>query len=69
MWGSEDKSAYLNSYKLLVGEATYNELSIAGSGSFLLPEDHEDPMVTLKYYESIEDYEKCSEIVNQMKDE
>ena len=63
MWWSEDKSAYLNSYKLLVGKATYNELSIVGGGSFLLPEDHEDPTVTLKYYESIEDYEKCSEII------
>ena len=67
MWGIEDKQAYLNSYKLLVGKSTYNKLSIEGGGSFILPEDHEDPIVTLKYYESIEDYEKCSKILNQIK--
>ena len=57
------EDSYLNSYRLLVGETTYEELS--SSGSFYLPTNHEDPMVTLKYYESIEDYEKCNEIVKR----
>lgn len=52
--------AYENSYNLLMGETTYDELG--KDGPFLLPEDHEDPYVTLKYYESIEDYEKCINI-------
>ena len=52
--------AYVNSYKLLVGETTYEELS--KDGSFLLPKNHEDPVVTLKYFQEIEDYEKCIKI-------
>ena len=52
--------AYVNSYKLLVGETTYEELS--KDGSFLLPKNHEDPLVTLKYFQEIEDYEKCIKI-------
>ena len=58
--------SYLNSYKLLVGETTYEDLS--SKGSFMLPVDHEDPMVTLKYYESIEEYEKCAEILKHHND-
>ena len=61
------KSSYLNAYKLLVGETTYEELS--SQGSFYLPANHEDPMVTLKYYESVEDYEKCNEILKQNRHE
>jgi len=57
------EQAYYNSYKLLVGKTTYDELS--ESGSFLLPVNHEDPSVTIKYYEILEDYEKCSEILKQ----
>lgn len=57
------EQAYYNSYKLLVGKTTYDELS--KDGSFLLPVNHEDPSVTIKYYEILEDYEKCSEILNQ----
>ena len=57
------EQAYLNSYRLLVGETTYVELS--EKGSFLLPKNHEDPTVTLRYYEILEDYEKCSEILKQ----
>lgn len=53
---------YLNSYRLLVGKVTYEEL--ASEGEFYLPPNHEDPQVTIDYYESIEDYEKCAEIVN-----
>ena len=54
------KESYENSYKLLIGETTYEELS--KDGSFLLPKNHEDPNVTLRYYESIEDYDKCIKI-------
>ena len=57
------EKAYLNSYKLLVGKTTYEELS--KEGSFLLPKNHEDPTVTIRYYEILEDYEKCSEILKQ----
>jgi hypothetical protein len=53
--------AYYNSYRLLVGKATYEDLSI--DGEFILPTNHEDPMETIKYFESIEDYEKCGEIL------
>ena len=52
--------AYVNSYRLLVGETTYEELS--KDGSFLLPKNHEDPLVTLEYFQKIEDYEKCIKI-------
>lgn len=52
--------AYENSYKLLMGETTYDELGKAGS--FLLPKNHEDPWVTLNYYLEIEDYERCIKI-------
>jgi len=54
--------AYLNSYKLLVGETTYDELAEKNGGIFLLPVDHTDPNVTLKYFEEIEDYDKCIKI-------
>ena len=57
--------AYVNSYKLLVGETTYEELS--KDGSFLLPKNHEDPLVTLKYFQEIEDYEKCIKIRDKKK--
>lgn len=57
--------AYLNSYKLLVGETTYDELG--ESGPFLLPVDHTDPDVTLKYFEEIEDYDKCIKIRDRQK--
>jgi hypothetical protein len=52
--------AYENSYKLLIGETTYDEL--AKNSMFLLPINHEDPLVTLKYFEQIEDYDKCIKI-------
>ena len=57
--------AYENSYKLLMGETTYDELG--KDGPFLLPKNHEDPLVTLEYFIDIEDYEKCSKIRNKMK--
>jgi hypothetical protein len=61
----EINKAFENSYKLLMGETTYEELG--STGVFILPENHEDPYVTLKYYESIEDYEKCIKIRDKMK--
>jgi hypothetical protein len=48
-----------------MGETTYEELS--AKGSFLLPKNHEDPQVTLDYYISVEDYEKCIKIRDKMK--
>ena len=57
--------AYENSYKLLMGETTYEELS--KDGSFLLPKNHEDPLVTLEYFQEIEDYEKCAKIIDMIK--
>ena len=59
--------AYENSYKLLMGETTYEELG--KDGSFFLPENHEDPLVTLKYFQEIEDYEKCIKIRDIIKGE
>ena len=59
------EQSYLNSYRLLIGETTYEELS--AKGSFLLPKNHEDPQVTLDYYISIEDYEKYIKIRDKMK--
>ena len=58
--------AYENSYKLLMGETTYDELA-EKDGMFLLPVNHENPSVTLKYFEEIEDYEKCIKIRNKIK--
>jgi hypothetical protein len=57
------EEAYYNAYQLLIGEITYDEL--AEQGRFYLPEEHEDPDVVLKYYESIEDYEKCKKIIER----
>ncbi len=57
--------AYLNSYKLLIGETTYEELG--AEGPFLLPKNHEDPVVTLNYYLEIEDYDKCIKIRDKQK--
>jgi len=60
---SETEECYYNAYQLLIGETTYDEL--AEQGEFFLPENHEDPQVVLKYYESIEDYEKCKKIIER----
>ena len=57
------EEAYYNAYQLLIGEITYDEL--AEQGRFYLPKEHEDPDVVLKYYESIEDYEKCKKIIER----
>ena len=60
--------AYENSYKLLMGETTYEELG--KDGAFLLPRNHEDPQVTLDYFIKIEDFDKCAKIRDKiLKDE
>ena len=58
-----EAEAYHNAYLLLIGATTYDEL--AEQGEFFLPENHEDPDVVLKYYKSIEDYEKCKKIIER----
>ena len=58
------EEAYYNAYLLLIGDTTYDEL--AEQDVFYLPENHEDPDVLLNYYESIEDYEKCNEIIKSI---
>ena len=55
------EEAYYNAYQLLIGETTYDKL--AEQEVFYLPENHEDPNVVLRYYESVEEYEKCNEII------
>ena len=58
---SEIEESYYNAYQLLIGATDYD--SLAEQGVFYLPENHEDPDVVLRYYESVEDYEKCNEII------
>ena len=57
------EEAYYNAYQLLIGDTDYDKL--AEQEVFYLPENHEDPQVVLKYYESIEDYEKCKKIIER----
>ena len=58
------EKSYNNAYQLLVGETTYNKL--AEQKEFYLPTDHNDASKLLSYFESIEDYEKCSNIVKKL---
>lgn len=58
---TEIEECYYNAYQLLIGETSYDKL--AEQEVFYLPENHEDPDVVLRYYESVEDYEKCNEII------
>jgi len=60
---TETEECYYNAYQLLIGETTYDKL--AEQEVFYLPENHEDPDVVLKYYEYIEDYEKCKKIIER----
>jgi hypothetical protein len=60
---TEIEESYYNAYQLLVGETSYDRL--AEQEVFYLPENHEDPDVVLRYYESIEDYEKCKNIIER----
>ncbi len=62
---NETEQSYLNAYQLLTGKTDFDKL--ADKGIFYLPEDHENPEVLLLYYERMEDYEKCAEIVKQIK--
>ena len=58
---TETEESYYNAYQLLVGETDYDKL--ADQGVFYLPENHEDPDVVLSYYESVEEYEMCNQII------
>ena len=58
---TETEECYYNAYQLLIGATDYNRL--AEQEVFYLPENHEDPDVVLSYYESVEDYEKCNQII------
>jgi len=58
------EKSYYNAYQLLVGETTYNKL--AEQKEFYLPTDHDDVNKLLSYFESIEEYEKCSNIVKKL---
>jgi len=60
---SEIEISYFNAYQLLTGSTNYHKL--AENKVFYLPPNHEDPEVVLRYYESVEDYEKCAEIIKQ----
>jgi len=60
---TEIEESYHNAYRLLIGTTDYDKL--AAQEVFYLPANHEDPEVVLRYYESIEDYEKCAKIVKQ----
>jgi len=60
---TEIEESYYNAYQLLIGATDYDKL--AEQGEFFLPENHEDPDVVLRYYESIEDYEKCKKIIER----
>jgi len=60
---SEIEQSYFNAYQLLTGKTNYDKL--AEQEVFYLPEDHENPEVLLLYYERMEDYEKCAEIMDK----
>ena len=60
---SEIEQSYFNAYQLLTGKTNYDKL--AKQEVFYLPEDHENPEVLLLYYERMEDYEKCAEIMDK----
>jgi len=59
--GLNMRVSYLNAYNLFVGETTMDEL--ANQGEFYLPVDHDDKDMLLDYFESTEEYEKCSKII------
>jgi len=58
------EKAFDNAYRLLMEEVTYDDLG----DTFILPEDHEDPQVTLNYYTSVENYERCAKIRDKIKE-
>ena len=55
------EESYNNAFDLLVGNTDWDKLS--EKGSFMLPIDYEDTDALLKHFESIEDYEKCAELL------
>jgi hypothetical protein len=57
---TEIEESYHNAYQLLIGATDYDKL--AEQEAFYLPKNHEDPEVILRYYESLEEYEKCNQI-------
>ena len=57
------EKAFDNAYRLLMEEVTYDDLG----DTFILPEDHEDPKVTLDYYTQVENYERCAKIRDKIK--
>lgn len=57
------EESYYNAYQLLMGTTDYDKL--ADKGVFYLPKNHQDPEVILRYYESVEEYEKCNKIINK----
>ncbi len=58
---TETEESYHNAYQLLIGATDYDKL--AEQEVFYLPQNHEDPEVILRYYESVEEYEKCKQII------
>ena len=58
------EEAFENSYKLLMKEVTYEDLG----NHFLLPENHEDPQVTLSYFIQVENYDRCVKIRDKIKE-
>ena len=58
---TKTEQSYLNAYNLITGKTDYDRL--ADGGVFYLPENHEDPDLVISYYELMEEYEKCNEIL------
>lgn len=58
------EESYHNAYLLMIGATTYEKL--AENGEFFLPENHQDPQVLLAYYEEMEEYEKCEDIIQSI---
>jgi len=58
------EQAFDNSYKLLMEEVSYDDLG----SHFILPENHEDPQVTLEYYIQVENYDRCVKIRDKIKE-
>lgn len=54
--------AYINAYELYTGKSTYDDLAERGV-CFYLPQNHEDRDTLLRYFESLEEYEICQEIL------
>ena len=63
---TETEECYYNAYQLLIGATDYDKL--AEQEVFYLPENHEDPDVVLRYYESIKDYEKLLRYYESIED-